>query len=746
MPLSLVRFSMTILFRQDYLRFPRAIIDYNTTNHSFKRMASLYQEMGIQNGLWPLSLLQPELQGVDPHYPDLPDELKVRIGLECRWNFWYYLREVVRIPPVAGPHPIPYEANRGNLALSWSFLNNIDIALIQPRQTGKSVSTDCIMIWLLYIGASNTTISMITKDHTIRTKNVERLKRIRDFLPKYLVNISSKDSDNQTDLTCKALENSYITGVGQTSESAANNLGRGLTSPVTHIDEGPFIRFIGTTLPVALSTGTAARLEAEKFGRPYGNIFTTTAGKKDDRDGRYMYDLIFGGAVWNELFLDAQDKSELRTLVKRNCSGRKEIINATFSHRQLGKTDEWLYNAISNSAGSEEKANRDYFNLWTSGTQSSPLTVALNESIRDSELDPVYSEISKDSYIIRWYVTEEELWALFDDTHLILGLDTSDAIGRDAIALVFTNSRDLSVVGAATVNETNLIRFSHFLAEILIKYPQVVLIPERKSSAQSIIDSLLITLPRSGIDPFKRIYNHVVDQKGERPKDYQEIQTPLGRRNSAFYDKWKKVFGFNTTAGSRELLYSTVLQNAAREAGHLVRDRTLSSEVRGLVVKNGRIDHSNDAHDDSVIAWLMTHWFLTHSKNLDFYGIDTKYTLSQVHYEGRLLNPEEAFEHAQQTKYREEVDELYAQLTEATDEYIIARLEARLLALNGKIQYTETNALSIDALINQAAVAREYASRKRSVEQRRTPKEEIQPIRRTGFQSRLPALPAECYF
>lgn len=711
--------SPNILFKQDWRRYPTAIVDYDTKNDSFLRMASLYRVMGVENCLWPLALLNPNIQGLDPFDETLTEEQKVSIGLECQYNFWYFIREVVKIPAVAGPKPISYKANRGNLALSWAFLNNIDIALIQPRQTGKSVSTDCIMVWLLYIGATNTDISMMTKDHTLRTKNVERLKKIRDLLPPYLVNISNRDSDNQTDLTCRAKDNAYLTGVGQTSESAANNLGRGLTSPIQHIDEGPFIRFIGTTIPAALASGTSAREEAELHNRPHGNIFTTTAGKKDDRDGRYMYEMIHGGAVWSELFLDTLDQEELKMMIKRNCSGRKQIINATLSHRQLGRTDEWLWNAISISGASGEEADRDFFNVWTSGTQSSPLTTELNETIRASEKDPVWNEISKDLYIVRWYHTQEELLEIMSRDAIVLGLDTSDAIGRDAIALTFINSRDLSVVGAATINETNLIRFSKFLADLLIKYTSLVLIPERKSSAQSIIDSLLIHLPQAGVDPFKRIYNHVVDHKDERPKDFQEIQTPLNRRTTAFYDKWKKVFGFNTTGQSRDVLYHTVLQNAAKESGHIVNDRTLSSEVRGLVVRSGRIDHATGSHDDSVIAWLMSHWFLTHSKNLSFYGIDTAKVLSKVHYEGRLLTPEEEYQLETQAYIREEMESIYEELSKVTDEYLIAQYESRLFALNTRIVEKDKDALSIDALVTQAAESREHQKRKKAMHQRR---------------------------
>lgn len=708
-----------IMFKKDWNEFGGAIVDYQTKNESFKRMVSLYHQMGVKNCLWPLALLQPQLQGVDPHSPDLTEEQKLAIGIECRYNFWYYLREVVRLPPVAGPEPVPYIANRGNLALSWTFLNNIDIALIQPRQTGKSASTDCIMVWLLYIGADNTMINMITKDHKLRTKNVERLKKIRGNLPDFLINITSRDSDNQIDLTCLSKENYYITGVAQNSESSALNMGRGLTSPVTQIDEGPFIRFIGTTMPAALASGVAAREEAKKFNKPYGNIITTTAGKKDDRDGRYMYNLISSGSAWNEIFLDASNKDELKTLIKNSCKGRKTIVNATFSHRQLGKTDEWLYEAISVSGAQGEEADRDFFNVWTSGTQSSPLSTALNETIRESEIDPIYSEITKDNYIIRWYHSPEELADLVRNTHFILGLDTSDAIGRDSIALVFTNVEDLSVVGAATINETNLIRFARFLADVMIRYPNTILIPERKSSGQAIIDSLLIHLPRAGIDPFKRIYNVIVDKSQEKEREYQEIQAPESRRSHGFYDRFKKSFGFNTTGGSRDTLYSAVLQNAAKESAHLVKDRVLSSEVRGLMIKNGRIDHGNDSHDDSVIAWLMSHWFLTHSKNLAFYGIDTKRALTKVTHATRTLTPEEEWEMEEQTHIKEQIDDLIVKLSNSTDEFLIAQYESRLMALNGRLKIDGSEAYSIDALIEQAAEQRQYAQRKKAMQQRR---------------------------
>ncbi len=152
---------------------------------------------------------------------------------------------------------------------------------------------------------------------------------------------------------------------------------------------------------------------------------------------------------------------------------------------------------------------------------------------------------------------------------------------------------------------------------------------------------------------------------------------------------------------------------------HLVHDRTLSSEVRGLVVKNGRIDHQTSGHDDMVISWMMTHWFLTHTTNLSYYGIDTTKALSKVHHEGRVLTPQEEFELEEQERIKEQIEDIYEELTKATDEYVISQYERKLMALNGRVKDGNVDVGSIDSLINSAAQARQKAARDRSLQQRR---------------------------
>lgn len=681
-----------IRFLSDWQYYPTAGVHVSTKNKSFVNLAALYKKMGVKNYYFLLAIKNPAIAHLDPHDEHLTEDEKLAISVECKLNVWYYLREVCRIPPTTGNSPVVFRANRGNIALIWCFLCNVDVALIQPRQTGKSVSTDSLMTWLLFFSLNNTTVGLITKDHTLRVANIERLKKLRDLIPPYLIYIDKLDSNNQMEITYKALTNKYMTSVAQNSETLANNVGRGNSVPILHCDEGPFINLIGTTLPAALAAGTAAREEAELNRQPYGNIFTTTAGKKDDRDGRYMYDMITGGAPWTERFLDCESRTQLHDWVMKNCPRKKDggisklLINCTFNHRQLGFSDEWLYKAISNAGGTQEQIDRDFFNVWTSGTQRSPLSIKLNEAIKKSEIEPQWVEFSKDGYMLRWYIPEARLEAEMARGYYVMGIDPSEAVGRDDIALVIVDLRDMSVVASGNYNETNIIAFSNYVTDLMVKYPRVTLVIERKSTGSSILAWLMLTLPPKGVDPFRRIFNTVVEAKYDDTETFRSIMQDVGRRTPQWYDKFIRKFGFNTTAESRGVLFLQVLPEAAKRAGHRVRDRMLSDQIRGLVVKRGRIDHSNDSHDDMVVAWLLCHWFASHARFHDFYGIEPRAVMSQCTNDQVTVDPVARKQKLEQQSIKERIESISDRLALATDQMSISRLEHDLRSAHASMK------------------------------------------------------------
>jgi hypothetical protein len=690
-----------ILHSEDILDYPGAIYDFHTSNKSFVRYVALLKAMGVKNAYFALALMQPELQGVNPHDPNLDELTKIKIWQECMENPWYFLREVIRIK--AGDM-IPYGANRGNMALMWLFLNHIDMFLIQPRQTGKSVAADCLMLWLIYFGCYNIEIQLITKDANLRTTNVNRMKAMRDGIPQYLIAFDKNDPDNTEVIGYAARKMLYTAKVPRASEIDAEKVGRGATGEILQFDEAPHINHIGITLPSALGSSTAARENAKRNNTPYGILYTTTAGRIDSRDGRYVYDMLQGAAIWNEGFLDAGSQERLEQMVLDHGTSDAPLMNCTFSHRQLGYTDAWLWETMARNKASGELAERDYLNRWTNGTGSNPISAQLLERIAKSERDPNWIEHTKEGYMVRWYIPEAEMSAMLAERKFIMGLDTSDAIGRDGIDMVIIDTRTLSVVASGTFNRTSIYRWISFLGAFMIRYPNITLIPERKSSAQSIVDGLVQILDSAGIDPFRRIFNHLADNKEKYGEELTSTANSMLRRR--MYETHKQYFGFNTTGDSRTQLYVDVLNNTLEDAAGKILDKKLSGELRGLVVKNGRVDHQTGGHDDSIIAYLMANWMLIHGRNLQHYGITSKDIRTEVVRGKDVVTVADMIKQDRARKLRANLDSLFERLNNVTTDAEAIRLEYEIRHLMTLSFDIGESAESIQELIDAAAAKR----------------------------------------
>lgn len=715
-----------ILFLKDWYNYPGAIVHRTTRNTSFLDIAEKIKAMGVKNYFYMLALHNPTLEHVDPFAPNLDIFTQGMIAEECKNNFWYYIRECARVPPQGGaPTGLPLRANRGNIALFWCFFTHIRPYLIQPRQTGKSLGSDLLMSYLLYIACKDTRINLFTKDNSLRAANIDRLKEIREYLPEYLQLRSKDDSDNSIEVTCVANNNVYATAVAQANPVAANKVGRGFTSPINVVDEGPFCSHIAHTFSAMLASGTAARLEAIQFGTPYGTILTTTAGKKDEASGKYMYELLQGGMPWSEHLYDSEHEEHLQDIVEKGSSGLMPLVNITLSHKQLGYTDAWLLKQLKDNNSKGEEADRDFFNKWTSGSLTSPLLTIVNDRIRDSKRDPKYVEITKENYTIRWYLTKQELEARMLTSKFIAGADTSEGVGRDSMTLVIVDAATLEVVGASAVNETNIIRYAKFIANFLAKYDNIILVPERRSTGSTIIDMLLIDLPEKGIDPFTRIFNLVIDDPEYYSDDYAIIRQDLNRRPPKYHEKCKRFFGFATSGSgrfSRDDLYSTVLQRAALLGCDNVRDTALINEITALQTKNNRIDHSSGGHDDMVIAWMLAAWFLMSTRNLAMYGIyDALAEAKEFNpyaTEEPVLQAHELYHKQQQNKIRKEIEVLLEQIKEARDDLVVTRLTYAIKALDQKLADSyDSDLLTIDSVINN--VKSERAKRIREAQHAR---------------------------
>lgn len=704
-----------LLFKNDWDEgiYKNAIIDYDTPNESFVNYVGILESMGIENRFFPLALVHPELQGVDPHSQNLNEDTMIKILIECKVNPWYFFREVVRVPSQGSAEPVRLRANRGNIALWWCFFNHITSLLIQPRQTGKSLSTDCLMSLLMTVLCVKTRINLLTRGDSLRMANIKRIKDILDELPAYLKFRNRKDTNNTETITINALENIYTSSVAQSSIKAAISLGRGLTVPIHHIDEIAFCENIQYTLPNLLATSTAARDNAKAAGAPYGNIFTTTCGYLNSDSGQYAKSIYDESLPWTEKLFDCKDEADLYETIRKNnkqrieeSTGEENVrgklqILLEFNHRQLGFTDEWLRQKLEDAKSSGEDAKADFLNIWGRGNEASPISPENLEIINRSRIDDPYTEINKHGYITRWYVSPEEVDMRCRGRKLVMSLDPSEAVGRDDIGMNITDAATGETIASGDYNETNIITFANWIVWWLEEFPNITLVPERKNMGTAIIDLLLAILPKKGIDPFERIFNWVVDTAHEIPAHREVINTPLHRRDPSVYVKYKSQFGYSTSGSgraSRDNLYDRAFNNRIRYTSTLVRDKKLINQLNNLVFKNGRIDHKPGEHDDLVICWLLSYWFLTVARNKDFYGISNREILINV--VSQMIKEEggeEAIrERERNNKIKMQIIELKNQLKNERNPFLANDINNRIIKLSSTIDLDSEEILNVD--------------------------------------------------
>lgn len=707
-----------ILFLDDWKKHPGAIIHYTTKNKTFLDLALKLKRQGVKNHFFMLALLDPTLENVDPHSEDLTEIEEAKILIECKRNPWYFFREVAKAPGRAGSKNLPFKANRGNISLFWIFFNHIRYCLIQPRQTGKSFSVDTLMVYLMNIACTDTSIAMLTKDDKLRKENLERLKSIIDALPVFLNMFRNNDTSNTEEFYIGLLGNKYIGYVPRADKVGANNVSRGSSPTIFQFDEPPFCKNIDITFPAAVAAMGAAVDAAKAMDAPYGIILTTTAGKLDEASGLFIHNMISDGAVWNEIYYDAESHDELILIINTNSYSNTKrykipLINGTFSHRQLGYSDEWLLEKMEGSNGTPDDKERDFLNVWTSGSIRSPFKPEVANRMRESRKDPLWMErFPGTPYLIRWYVDEFELIRRMETGQICFGLDGSDAIGGDDISLVFTDMETGEVLGAGDYNETNILNFGMWLVKVMVKYYRTIAIIESKSSGRAIIDILLAQLPQHGIDPFKRIYNRIVQEANENPRRFEEIKHP-NRRAHNVLDMTKRYFGFATSASglaSRSELYSTILQYGADMVGDKLHDQKLIDETLALEMRNGRVDHPPGGHDDMSISWLLCMWFMNRGLNHGYYGLDSNLFMRKAQ-KVVEYSQEEIFILREQESIKNQMNELYELMNNEPDDNVCARYEQQLRVMSNRLIVEENSSFSIDDVIRQANEERKRIKR-----------------------------------
>lgn len=579
----------------------------STTNQSFMDMHFQLKQKGLVNNRFFLALYDRDLIGVDPRDPRLPQYMKAKVLNECAHNYWYFIREVIRIPDQGGAanSGVRYKLHRGNLALSFCLLNNWNIFLELPRQHGKTMAALCWYLWVFNFRTTNSEIMFMNKKHDDSKMNLQRLKTLRAALPTYLqfTNQYGKDgtklrASNTLETITHIINNNKITTKPSArSKTIANNLGRGCTMPMHWYDEYAFIVYNKIIYQAATPAYKTASENAKKNHAPYGILITTTPGDLSTDEGMDAYETRNSATPFLEEFYDYTPQ-QLKEVAEANTDSSFFYIR--FTYQQLGSSEQYFKEMVRDLKKDWAAIRREVLLEWSLTSDNSPFDPNDLELIATMVREPIRRIVLRKGFAI-------DLYKQIEDPHYppIIGVDVSGGYSRDSSAITIIDSKTTDVVGDFNCNYISTNDLAHLLYELVVKFmPNAIVNVERNGGFGA---SVLSTLKETKIK--RNLYYEIKDRIFE--------ERTFGGMNQTIKRTQKcKVYGFDETKNSRDLLMQILRERVDNHKSKFLSPKILA-ELRTLEYKkNGRIEHTAQGHDDQIFSYLMAMYVWYEGKEL----------------------------------------------------------------------------------------------------------------------------------
>ena len=565
-------------------------IHKSTRNKSFLDMHHYLKSIGIKHNEFMLALIDPDLDGIDPHDPNLNLYYKQKVFRECLCNYWYFIREVVRIP--APGVPMLYKLHRGNLALNFLMILNLNVFAEFPRQQGKTVSAAIRYLYLYNFGTTNAKFAFLHKNMQGSKDNLQTLKDIRDLLPPYLVlkertsydGKIDKGKDSVTQLLNPHNNNLINTYAAATNRARAASLLRGKTLTFIWYDEYGFMPYNDIVYLNAAPAFKTAAMNAKASGSPYGILITTTPGFMSTEEGQEAYRTKEDATKFSEQWYD-YSYAKLKMILDANT--KSDFVYIRFTYQQLGQTEEWFSEICKLMKNSWNDIRREVLLEWSTGVENSPF--------REEDLDVIAGLVREPiniTYLLEKYRFETYLQTDTRTYPPLIGVDVSGGYKQDSSTITVVDSCTTKVLGCLNCNYISTLDLARCI-EFIVKHwmPNAIVNVERNGGFGA---TVIAKLKKMGLQKnlYYEIKDVVVEERQDGVHSYkQKIRT--------------KVFGLTSTREIRKLLIDILID---RVENH--KDKFLSPiiyhELLGMEIKrNGKIEHSAKTHDDQIFSMLM---------------------------------------------------------------------------------------------------------------------------------------------
>jgi hypothetical protein len=578
-------------------------VQWNTSNESFLKTHFILSATGVKNSRFMLSVLDPEVVGLDPHSPFLTNQQKLIIMKECVRNIWYYLREVVRIPIPGGISK--FELHIGNLFVIWAISLNLNFFIMLPRQNFKTVSVIAGYSWVYAFATKNTHILLFNKSFNDSKNNLNRLKGILLELPHWMREIvvnEKEDSINAEEIFSVSRSNRVQVKPPGKNKDHADALGRGASVPFINFDEISFISLIKEIYASAGPAMSKAKILAKKNKKPYGISITTTPNAIDSPSGAFAYKIFKGGLQFRLSFYD-KTYNEIRNMIDN--VAKFDFVVAEYSYQELGLGEEWFNNQRRDLLYDLADIKREVLIQWPISTAASvfseeQMTALLKYKARLTEFLPIKFEGPIEE-IPGYELSFTEMPNL--NKQYIVGVDTSTGVGLDYTAFAFRDSSNMRVVGGFknnTMDEDMTFAVAKYILDFF-KYSVMVI--ERNSLGIVLINSLI--------------------KAGYSNRLYYSLKTPQGVKKVANGNKGSskdikiQVYGVSTTEGSRDTMFRQLFK-MINETPHMLAHPFVQDEIKTLIRKKTtqKIEAQSGHNDDFVMATLLCSYAEVDGDNL----------------------------------------------------------------------------------------------------------------------------------
>lgn len=674
-----------------------------TTNQSFLNVHYYLKEIGISNNKFMMVLLDPDLAGIDPFDPRLNDIYKAKILKECLHNYWYFLREVVRVPASgAKGRGARYELTRGNLALNYCMALNLNVFFELPRQQGKTISALIRYLYLFNFGTTNSEIAFLNKKLDDSKLNLARMKELREALPSYLQMSEVIGSDGKrikatnTVLALKHPVNANkITAYSSaTSKVAAASLLRGRTIPLLYFDEFAFFSHNGTVYLNGIPAYKTAANNAKANGAPYGILITTTPGFLTTDEGKYAYEFKESATKFSELWYDM---SYVKLMDLINANKTSSFVYIKYNYQELGRSEEWFMDQCREMKMQWDDIRREVLLEWAISNDNCPFTKDQLDEVRELVKTPINQILFLSKYLFNIYDRVDFRYPP------IVGVDVSGGYKRDSSAIACIDSKTTKLFAEMNCNyipPTDLAKVIHEL--VTTRMPNAVVNIERNGGFGASVLAMLINTSIK-----KNLYYEIKD------KVIEEVISAGGSARHRKTER-RKIYGLDSTKDVRDTLIEILRERMEYHKDKFVA-RVIYEELRGMEVKrSGKIEHSSNTHDDSIFALLMALYVWYEGKELaSRYGIQKTTIKTDAALEEAVFSLED--------KYNVYLDEVLTMETDEIDKQI-----EEMKSAQGKLYHEWVNEqMAADEAAMQAILATKIG-RQAYAKQFNTPEEDLQ--------------------